>query len=60
MIYAPVSSDALTAFTALRKDYPGGHARRNVPGPADHPPITPLSAEGRHTSSHVQERKWRA
>lgn len=28
MIYAPVSSEALTAFTSLRKRYPGEHAGR--------------------------------
>lgn len=46
MIHAPVSSEALTAFTALRKHYPRGPARRNVPGPEDHPHIILLSAEG--------------
>lgn len=47
MICAPVSSEALTALTSLRKHYPGGHARRTVPGPAACPHIILLSAEGR-------------
>lgn len=59
MIHAPVSSEALTAFTALRKHYPRGPARRNVPGPEDHTlHCCQLRAScADNTSPHEQEKK---
>lgn len=55
MIYAPVSSEALTALTSLRKHYPGEHARRDVPGPCSLSTYnTTVSRDTHHTKMYTE------